>query len=315
MRTLIVPCAGNRKIDGHPLFLMKHPDNEMVAIKSIQGVFPQNYDRIVFTILKSVEDEYCAIEKIMKANKGRYNIDFVLLDSKTNGPADTVYRTLVEAEVKGEFSVRDSHAYIAIKRDYIGNYVAGLDLTTYERPIENLRSKSFIKINEQGQILDIVEKHFTSDVISAGLYGFKNADDYIFAYERLCDKNYAIEKLYLSHIISYLIGYKKRVFHRAEVIEFEDWATESAWQKVQKIHSTCFVDMLIAKKHIDKLIKLSAEGVNFIVMSDTSISENQISKMKERGVKVVDAIPNCPASAIKIVINKEHDLEKMILDI
>lgn len=315
MRTLIVPCAGNREIDGCPLFLMKYPDNELIAIKAIQGVYPKNYDKIIYTILKEVEDEYSAIEKIKKANNGRYNIEFVLLSEKTNGPADTVYKTLVEANVEGEFAVRDSHAYIATKKAYVGNFVAGLDLTLYEKTIENLRSKSFMKINEQGQILDIVEKHFTSDIISAGLYGFKDATDYKLAYEHLCDDNYGIEKLYLSHVISYLIGYKRRVFHRAKVLEFEDWATESAWQKVQKTHAICFIDICLAENQINELLKLSIEGVNFIIISNAVINEAQIRQMKERGVKVLGAISSCPVSTIKIVINKKSDLEKLLLDI
>ena len=315
MRTLVVPCAGTRKINNNPLFLTRYPDNQLLALKAIEGVYPDNYDRIIFTVLKDVDKKFHACEMIKRENKGKYNVDFVVLDEQTSGPAETIYQTIKKAGIDGEFAVRDTHAYLSVKKDYVGNFVAGLDLTTYEKTIDNLRSKSFITINEQGQILDVVEKHFCSDVISAGFYGFKSTEDFNNAYEHLCDPNYNIKKLYLSHVISYLIGYSQRVFHRAKVLEFEDWSTSMAWQKVQKDNSLCFIDLdsiEIDFDTLDKLVSLSKAGMAFIGFSYNNISLDDIEM---RGVNIISIVHNCPRTNSKTIINNLEDIDRMLLEV
>lgn len=315
MRTLIVPCAGARKIDELPLFLNTYPDGELLAIKTIRGVYPERYDKIIFAILKEIDEKYNAREIILKANNNRYVIDFVFLNEETSGPAETIYRTLLNGNVEGEFAVRDSHAYLEIKKDYNGNFVAGLDLTKYERPIADLRRKSFISINEQGQILDVVEKHFCSDVISAGFYGFKSSLDYIKAYEHLNDENYEIEKLYISHVISYLIGYSQRVFHWARVVEFEDWSSDISWNNVQKRNSLCFIDLdniLFDDNTRYKLMKLSHEGMKFVGYSHNS-SENL--NINTQDINIVAIIGDCPITNSKELISKDADIDKLILEV
>ena len=315
MHTLIVPCAGTRKIDNNPLFLSYYPDNRLLALKAIEGVYPENYDRIIFTILKDTNEKYNACEIIKNENKGKYNIDFVVLDKQTNGPAETVYQTIKKAGIDGEFAVRDSHAYLSVKKGYVGNFVAGLDLTKYEKTIDNLRSKSFITINEQGQILDVVEKHFCSDVISAGFYGFKSTEDFKTAYEHLCDPNYDIQKLYLSHIISYLIGYSQRVFHRAKIVDFEDWSTSTAWQMVQKRNSLCLLDLDsidFNTENVEKLANLSRTGTVFIGYSCKDIS---LAEVDMPGVNLVSVVPNCPKTTSKKVIESKKDIDKLMLEI
>lgn len=233
MRTLIVPCAGSRRIGGTPLFLAEHPEGGLLGIRAIQGISPHRYDRIIYTVLEKDNRLFQAGGRIRAAAEAAgLCVEIVCLSEETSGPAETVYRTLLEADVEGEFAVRDSHAYLSVEGEYSGNCLAGLDLTRYEKSIDDLRSKSFITANEQHQVLDVVEKHFCSDIISAGLYCFRHAEDFMMAYRRLGDPAYGISKLYLSHVISYLIGYARRVFHVLDVKAFEDWSTGIAWQAV-----------------------------------------------------------------------------------
>lgn len=315
MRTLIVPCAGSRMIDNLPLFLNTHPGNRLLALKTVDGVYPDHFDKIVFTLLKDVDEAYHAKEKILEANNNQYDISFVVLDKHTSGPAETVYQTIIKADIQGEFAIRDSHAYLEIDKDYSGNFVAGLDLTKYDNAIENLRSKSFISINEQGQILDIVEKHFCSDVISAGFYGFKSSDDYKKAYEHLCDPNYGIKKLYISHVISYLIGYSQRVFHRAKVVDFEDWSSSSAWQKVQKNNSLCFINIdtiEFTEMVLDKLRKMSNAGIMFIGYSSMVVNP---ADYVFSGVNLLTVVPDCPVTKSKVIIDTLADLDNTMSEI
>lgn len=317
MRTLIIPCAGKRQVDGIPLYLQTYPDSELVAIKAIAGIYPYSYDRIIYTILREHDKSFQASYRLQEAASGRYKIEIVILDEQTYGPAETVYQTIEKAGVVGEFAVRDSHAYLELKKCYEGNFVAGLDLTKYEDNIENLRSKSFLTINEQGQILDIIEKHFYSDIISAGMYGFKKSDDFILAYKHLCDPNYSIKKLYLSHIISYLIGYNQRVFHRARVTKFEDWSTHAAWHKIQKKYALCFIDidsMEIDNEKIKYLQHISEVGITFVGFTIKNDSEEIFEKLISEKVNVIAIINNCPKSKIRTIISNYEELYEMVLE-
>lgn len=232
MKTLIVPCAGNRKINDIPLFLNKYSDGKLLAIKSIEGIYPEKYDRIIYVVLKEVEEKYNVTETLTKLLN---NIEVIVLDDITTGPAETVYQTLKKANISGEFVVRDSHAYVKINEKMSGNFIGGLDLLEYDKTVDNLRYKSFIKLNEQNQVLDIVEKQFCSNTISVGIYGFSSAIEYINTYEHLINSKYPIEKIYLSHIISYLIGYNAKIFSCVNVVEYEDWSTLNMWKLRQLI--------------------------------------------------------------------------------
>lgn len=324
MRTLIVLCAGSRIIDGIPLYLQRHPDGKLIAEKCIEGICPENYDKIVYTVLKETDDEFNAKEKIISEIGNKYPFEVVVLPNKTNGPAETAYMTLEAGNIDGEIVLRDSHNYIKIEQDQKGNFVAGLDLSTYENTIEELRTKSFIVLNEQSQVLDVVEKRFCSDVISAGLYGFKKASDFKLAFEHLSDPNYPIQMLYVSHIISYLIGYKQRIFHSVNTTFFEDWATLRSWNKVQKNYSTCFLDLdgvcgnnvPYDNAVITSLQKASSNGCVFIAFS----SQNSLDKdavqnyFNENMINVQAVISGCTFSTSRVIINNRKALDNLILE-
>ncbi|MCM1326117.1 MAG: hypothetical protein NC094_09740 [Bacteroidales bacterium] len=324
MRTLIVPCAGSRNINGVPLFLNQHPNGDLLVIKAIRGIFAENYDRIIVTVLKSVYERFEVKKRIDEANDRRYPIEIAVLPEETNGPAETVYNSIKIANISGELAVRDSHACISIKKDFRGNFLAGLDLTKYERPIENLRSKSFVTINEQGQVLDVVEKHFCSDIISTGLYGFKSVHDYVMAFQHLKDSNYSFDKLYISHIISYLIGYQQKVFHAEMVTEFEDWSTKTAWQKVQKSYATCLLDLdqlcesdgYVQDRIIKNLQRLSRRGTKFIGFTAKAHDISRIeNSLKKNQVEILAVIGGCTHSKIRTLISSEAELNELILEV
>lgn len=326
MRTLIVLCAGSREINEKPLYLNKHPEGMLIAEKTIEGIQPESYDRIIYTILKSADQEYNATKKLLSSVGKKYPIEVVVLDEKTNGPADTVYETIKKANVKGEFAVRDSLNTISVSVTYSGNFLAGLDLTTYNEEVFNIKSKSFIVINEQNQVLDVVEKKFRSDMISVGLYGFKEVKDFLLAYEKLKDFNYPIKKLYLSNIISYLIGYKQRIFHCIEVKEYEDWGTEETWRILQKQYEICFVnlDEIVSnvKENIEKTIieifckKKNNKASYVFFTSRNDINSEKLKKMlNQKNIKCLGVINSCPVTDIKVFIENKKELNSALIGV
>ena len=234
MRTLMVLCAGNRMRNNVPLCLNYHPDGTLLAKKAIEGIFPETYDRIIYVITKKNNKLYEMGKQILGSLREFLNVEVIELEKETTGPADTVYCAVQNSGLTGELVIRDSLNYIRMNENQTGNFITGLDVTKFQEEVFKIRTKSFIVINEQNQVLDIIEKKLRSDVISVGTYGFNSVNDFVMAYERLSDPNYSVKTMYLSHVISYLIGYKNRVFHCEEVDEHEDWGSEESWLYLQR---------------------------------------------------------------------------------
>ena len=327
MRTLIVLCAGEKTLDNVPVYLNRHPDGKLLAEKSIEGIYADSYDALIFTILKEHEEKYKSSE-ILNAELGKkFNIKIVILDKQTQGPAESVYLTIKKLGLDGEFAVRDSLNCIKLKDKVMGNCVVGLDLTQYTGDVPNVRNKSFIVRNEQKQILDIIEKRFRSDIISVGLYSFKSVSDFLLAFKNLNDVNYPISKLYLSNIISYLIGYKQRMFSCMETIFYEDWATTEAWNKLQRKYKVLVIDIdsIINKRYEDKFVDeliLRLKGLSGTNMSSVFITHaTQINKdallveLNANDIKCFDIISGMPYSKEYFMVNSLTDFLHSIQDI
>lgn len=325
MRTLILLCAGEKAINNIPVFLNRHPDGKILAEKAIEGIFVESFDEVIFTVLKSVNEKY-QVEKILNTEISSHNnIRIFELDKPTSGPAESVYLTIKGANIEGEFAVRDSLNGITISNEFTGNYVAGLDLTKYEDDVFNVRSKSFIVTNEQGQVLDVIEKRFRSDIISVGLYGFKKTSDYIMAYEKLNDINYPISKMYLSNVISYLIGYKQRVFHCASVSFHEDWGSIETWSRIEKKYATIFIDVdkLLGECYKDELADFLTENLSVlynksfsIVLFTRSIGVNKkqvYNMLYEKHIHCIDFICGVSHSTEQIMVSDNNELQMAAL--
>lgn len=235
MRTLIMLCAGASRKDGNFLLLDNFPGTkESLISKALLGIFPESYDRIIFSILSDkISGCKNLAEEIRLRLPDGISPEFYELNSKTNGPAETAYLTIKAMQVSGSITLRDADNYISVSEPLKGNSIAGLNLNHYDDSIEELRRRSFVTINEHNQVLDITEKKLSSEIISVGGYSFKNAQDFIYAYEKLNTPYYPISRIYVSHIISYLLGYKNSNFFMREVSDYLEWGTPMAWEKLK----------------------------------------------------------------------------------
>ena len=222
MSTLIIPCLGRKIINEKPQYLNRHPNGKLLIERSIEGVFNEDHQKVLIVLLESDVIEYKAKDIILSELKN-YPIEIVTLEKMTQGPAETVFETIKKAQLSGAIVVKDSDNYLKTQTAPNGNFVAGLDLNEWEHDVQNLKSKSFLIVNEQGNLLDIIEKKICSDVVCLGLYGFNKAEDFVRSYKHLSNSNYPISRLYLSHVISYLIGYYGRVFYCATTSEYENF--------------------------------------------------------------------------------------------
>lgn len=325
MSTLIVPCLGRKFVNGIPEYLNRHPNGKLLIEHSIEGIYSEQYKKVIIVLYKEDIENYYAESNITSELK-KYPVEIITLNEMTSGPAETVYRAIKIAGVVGEFVVKDSDNYLELDKNLLhGNFVAGLDLNIWERDIHNLRSKSFLIVNEQKNLLDIIEKQVRSDLICLGLYGFKKAEDFLNAYEHLNDGNYPLSKLYVSHIISYLIGYAGRVFHCINCIKYENWGDERLWQDMQRDYTMYFIDLdnilningNLSENNKEKLTLLQDRGASFVgyTVEDEEYKISALKVLKAAGLKFIKIIYGCPYSEKKEIIASDNELERKVIEL
>jgi NDP-sugar pyrophosphorylase family protein len=245
MRSLIVPAAGlsTRFPNMRPKWLLTHPDGRLVIDHVISSIAKLQFDRIILTILKKHQNEYDVATIIQQLNTElQLNIELCVLETETAGPADTVYQTLIKFGLEGEFLVRDCDNVIAYEELHRGNYVVGIHLENHD--FTNIRNKSYIILNNENMVDDIIEKKVVSNVVSLGVYSFNDAKEYLAVYKEVSNLSPQDGKeIYLSHIISYMINMGQRLFNFHYATRLDDWGTLAEWNRLRENHKTYFVDV------------------------------------------------------------------------
>ncbi|MBR5913842.1 MAG: hypothetical protein IKZ58_05730 [Selenomonadaceae bacterium] len=265
-----------------------YPDGKIMLEKSIEGLDLNYFDKVIITIVKEHAEKFFAdkiLEDIFHFQTSE-KFHLCILDDFTSCQAETIHKTLKLCDVTGDFAVKDSDNYIKISIPCLEkrNFVTGINIETFPHEIRRLGSKSFITVNEQNVILDIIEKKIKSGNISVGLYGFDDAELFHGAYLHLNSTSVPHHEIYLSHIISYLIGIGQAIYQYLEAEDYEDWGTIQDWDIVLKKKSSIIIlaDELLF--HCDK--------ENFI----TPINENlnAIKKLYDEGAQIIvmTSLPN-----------------------
>ena len=286
MSALIVPCAGrSTRFPGMaPKWLLRYPDGKLMIEKSVEGLDLNSFDDVIITIVKEHAEKFSA-DKILENIfhfKTSTNFHLCILDNFTSCQAETVAETLELCGVKGDFAVKDSDNYIKVSVPPAGNgnFVTGINIETFPKEIRRLNSKSFLTVNEQGIILDIIEKKIKSQFISIGLYGFADSEMFCNAYRHLNSTSDPCKEIYLSHIISYLIGKGQAVYRYLEAEDYEDWGTVQDWNIVLDKKSSviiCADDLLFncsspetlapVNENLETVKKLFDDGAQIIIMT------------------------------------------------
>ena len=95
-----------------------------------------------------------------------------VLNSKTKSASETVFRTIKNFKLKGQVIVKDSDSCFNLdkKFKYLNtNFIAGVDISEHPE-VHNIHQKSFLRLNNKNQIIDMEEKKIISDKILKRLY-------------------------------------------------------------------------------------------------------------------------------------------------
>ena len=245
MNTLIIPCAGksSRFPNMKPKYMLTHPDGKLMIEKAMENINLDVFDRIIITIVKPHDEKYDAklwMEQVFANNP---KVEICMLDDFTSSASETIYLTLTKMNVSGAFVIKDSDNRVGVHFDKkINNMIVGYDLHEH-RDITNVPGKSFLILNADNSIDDIIEKQIVSNIICLGVYCFENAEDFKQAYIEKQQQNTQSGEMFISHIISYMLKNKNAKFTAQMATSYDDWGTLTEWKAVQKACRTYFCDV------------------------------------------------------------------------
>lgn len=227
--TLIVPMinTSERYKNIVPIeFQYDNECNKMNCIKSIEGINTDLFSIIYFVILRKHEEKYNISSKIKLditiSNKLR-NIPckFVILDHPTSSQAETIYKTITNANISGPIFIKDADNGCVCDVNRIDNFVLVYQLENTK--VVDPQHKSYVSIDDQNFITNIIEKRIVSSYFNCGGYTFKSANDFINAYEGILKYEDIMNHMYISHLIYWLLLNKKMKFRPIEATYYDDY--------------------------------------------------------------------------------------------
>jgi GTP:adenosylcobinamide-phosphate guanylyltransferase len=232
---IIVPCAGksSRFPGTRPKYLLTMPDGRMMIEHALQQ-YELYYEEIYVVILKEHDVLYSASNAVNKAFNHRVKIH--ILDEETQGPAETVYQVSKNLHEDEPIFIKDcdSFFYAPWRRD---NHICVADLRE-NLDVSKVAAKSFVTMNNQGLIHNIVEKSVVSNYICVGGYGFERAGDFNKAMQHLMVED---EEVFVSHIVRWLLATER--FDAQKVENYVDVGTLKEFLDYSQKRQTIFCDL------------------------------------------------------------------------
>lgn len=324
MVSLLVPMAGKstRFPNTRPKWMLSHPgSNRFMGIESITGLNLDFFEKIYFICLKEHESQYQFLNgfetELKKIGIGS-KTEIILLDEKTDSQSETVFTAIKKKNITGFVFVKDSDNYFKVNLANQTNQICYFDLN--EKDGINARNKSYLDLDTNGIVSNIVEKKIISSNFSVGGYGFSSAEEFCKTYENLKD----IEgECYISNIIFEMLLSGKTFFGTC-TSNYKDWGTIDDWNKYKQTYKTLFVDLdgtLVTntshqfppyigegtplQKNIDYINKLYSTGRVKIIITTSRPKEyyqKTIDELKDKKIPFDDIVMGLP-HAQRILVN------------
>jgi hypothetical protein len=324
MKTLIVPMAGkSSRFPGmRPKWMLTHPKtNRYMCLESIRGLNLDFFDQIYFIFLAAHETKYdfmSGFKVVLKEMGIEEKSKCLLLDSETNSQAQTVYEAIIQEDIEGFIFIKDSDGYFRCNLLDPVNQVAYEDLNNVRNI--NPASKSYIQIDDNANLTNIVEKHVISTSFCVWGYGFESSKDFIRFYLEVSKLD---NRGYISDII-YLMLLNNVRFQSISTAEFKDWGTIEDWNRYKENFKCMFVDIdgtlitnsssLFApytgtgkalRQNIDALNQLYLQGFTYTILT-TSRAEDlrqlTVGELTQHGILYDHLLMGLPHSQ-RILIN------------
>ena len=301
--------------------MLSHPmTNRLMVTEAISGLNLDFFDNIYFICLQQHEDKYSFMKGFVSEldDAGlRAKSNIVLLPEQTESQSETVYTFLSGYDLDGFIFIKDSDGFYRCDVEE-RNQVAYFDLNDMDDI--NARTKSYVDLDVNNVVTNIVEKKVISSTFSSGGYGFADAKEFCKTFEKLQDMD---GECYISHIIFEMM-LSGSTFYGTKTTDFKDWGTLDAWNKYKSQYKCLFVDIdgtLITNSshhfppytgsgepiedNIDLLAELHEQGRAKIILTTSRperLRQLTIQELQIKGIpfdQLVMGLPHCQ----RIVIN------------
>lgn len=294
--------------------------NRMMVTEAISGLNLDFFDNIYFICLQQHEDKYQFMKGFVSEldDAGlREKSNIVLLPEQTDSQSETVYTFLSGYDLDGFVFIKDSDGFYKCDVEE-RNQVAYFDLNDMDDI--NARTKSYVDLDVNDVVTNIVEKKVISSTFSSGGYGFADAKEFCKTFEKLQDMD---GECYISHIIFEMM-LSGSTFYGTKTTDFKDWGTLDAWNKYKSQYKCLFVDIdgtLITnsshhfppyvgsgepiENNIDYLAELHEQGKAKIVLTTSRperLRQITIMELQTKGIpydELVMGLPHCQ----RVIIN------------
>ena len=206
MKSLIIPMAGqsSRFPDTRPKWMLTHPmSGDLMCVESLKGINLDYFDKIYFTFLEEHEIKFGiskGLWKCLEKNDLSHKSEFIILNNSTKSQSETVYMTIREKNIDGLIFIKDSDSYFDTLIENDENQIIYSDLNKVGKI--DARTKSYVQMESNETVTNIVEKKVISTNFCVGGYIFKSSNDFISYYEKISD--YPGE-CFISHVIFEMI--------------------------------------------------------------------------------------------------------------
>ena len=301
--------------------MLSHPmTNRLMVTEAISGLNLDFFDNIYFICLQQHEDKYSFMKGFVAELDDvglRAKSNIVLLPEQTDSQSETVYTFLSGYDLDGFIFIKDSDGFYRCDVEE-KNQVAYFDLNDMDDI--NARTKSYVDLDVNNVVTNIVEKKVISSTFSSGGYGFADAKEFCKTFEKLQDMD---GECYISHIIFEMM-LSGSTFYGTKTTDFKDWGTLDAWNKYKSQYKCLFVDIdgtLVTNSshhfppyvgsgesiedNIDLLAELHEQGKAKIVLTTSRperLRQLTLQELQIKGIpydELVMGLPHCQ----RIIIN------------
>ncbi len=315
MRTIILPCAGPLAKDNHrPPWLLTAPNGDLVVFRAAASVVGYETSRVVVGISEEADIRFGAFEAIRR-NFEAHDLpapDIVIIKHQTSGPAETVFNMIGLAGVDGPIAIKDSDSFFDPAPIPGGSFIATCDLRE-NLDVTRVGEKSFVHCNEQGMVSDVIEKVVSSNLVSAGLYGFSDIQVFRSGYAA-SQRALMSTAFFVSHVVSSVVT-RGEVVTAVPIGGFVEVDSSLSWNAYRNRQITLVLDIdgVVFENHsryfspnwdddekpieanIARLRELQKEGAQLIFVTSRSdqYREKTLRALQAHGLRAHALIMGC----------------------
>lgn len=219
---LIVPML-NPETENIPIEFQQDNKTGLInCVRSLMNIDMSQFTSIHFILLQSDEDRWHISERIkidLKIiNVPNIPLYFSFEKEMTSSQAATVYNEVTRRNMNGSIFIKDADNACTCESIMPMNSVLvyPLELT----PVVDPQHKSYITVDDQNFVTNIIEKRVISGMFNCGGYCFENVNDFYDAYNEVASTS---DHIYISNIIYWLMLYRRLKFRPVLATAYDDF--------------------------------------------------------------------------------------------